>query len=349
MSLLLVASLIGIYVATRVVSVLSQESFLDYVDWLQSKTEVSNAAAGELFQALGTSAPEVAINLYAVYAVTANPAVGIATIIGSAIFQITVVLAVPFFVSDDQRIDPHVVGRSIGFYAVSVIALLIFAYDSVFNAWELLLLVALYAGYAALLLDDTTTTTSSTTDKQPEPSHPWIAALDRPVRRVSEAVDAWIPRPDDTWLGFAVVIGLIGMFSAVTVELAELAAALAGLPAAFIAVTVLAAGSSVPEIASNLAKARKGSLNQVFGNALGSNSFDVLISFGGVSVVAAWLRGGLVIPGESSIFIAASILFASLCSVIAVLWVSRWRASRRAGIGLLAVYVVAISAYYVLL
>jgi Ca2+/Na+ antiporter len=349
MSLVLVASLIGIYIATRFVSVLSQRSFLDYVDWLQAKTKVSNAAAGELFQALGTSAPEVAINLYAVYAVTANPAVGIATIIGSAIFQITVVLAVPFFLSDDQSIDPRVAIRSMGVYAVSVIALLVFAYDSVFYAWELLVLVAMYGVYAAFLLDNTAKQPVSPSDDQAEPSQSLIAGFDRPVRRVSEAVDGLIPRPEENWAGFVMVLALIGVFSAITVELAEIAAVLAGLPAAFIAVTVLAAGSSVPEIASNVAKGRQGSLNQVFGNALGSNSFDVLISFGGVSVVAAWLRDGLIIPAENSIFVAASILFCSLCAVITVLWVSRWRASRRAGVGLIAVYLVAISTYYVMI
>lgn len=346
----LVAALLGIYVATRVVSVLSQQSFLDYVDWFQAKTNVSNATAGELFQAFGTSAPEVSINLYAIYAVTANPAIGIATIIGSAIFQITIVLAVPFLVAEEERLRPRVVLRSVGFYAATVVLLLLFAYDGVFFAWELLTMVAAYTVYAIWLLDNTTKEKQLDTQSPQEVnSDSWLSAMDRPVREASQVLDSFMPRPGKNVLGFVLVLGLIGVFSAITVELAEVAALLAGLPAAFIAVTVLAAGSSVPEIASNIAKARHGSLNQVFGNALGSNSFDILISFGGVSVVAALFRGGLVLPAESKIFTAASILLGSLGAVLIMLWVARWRASRRLAVGLIGVYVLAITTYFVLL
>lgn len=340
---LIIPVILGIYVSVRLVGAISQGSFLSYVDWFQKRFNISNSVAGEALQALGTSAPEIAINVYATYVFLENPAIGIATIIGSAVFQLTLVLAVPFWFGKGTVFDWKPVVRSALFYGFSVLLLVWAAADGVFYAWELGILFFTYLGYLAWLFIN---------DHDPQgdtESHPSTPSLlpdwSRPVQRLSEWIDYCIPSAPSHPVFFLVSLVLIGAFSGVTVELVEQGGSIIGVSSTVLALTVLAAGSSVPELYSNVAKAKEGALNQVIGNALGSNSFDILVSFAGASLIAAYLRGGLVMPPNSNMFGASTILLWALCVVVGVLWMGRWRATRRSAIGLIGVYVAAISSY----
>lgn len=320
--------LVGLYASVRVVGEVAQGSFLDYVDMFQEKLGLSNAVAGELFQSIGTSAPEIAITAYATYVASVNPAVGVSTIIGSALFQITVVIAAPILFSDSmgglQRRD---VVRSAGVYGAAVILLVAAAWDGVFHAWELAGFVVAYAVYAWYLITRPSTLRVQNEDSGREDRpRGWFWWADTPFRYVSKRFDDVLPGPKVSIAGVAVVLFVIAAFCAFTVELAEAAGRLVGLSSAFMALTVLAAGSSVPELASNAQKAREEKLDQVFGNALGSNTFDVLMSFGGVSLIAAWTRGGLAMPDPRGVFVPAVLLLACLGLVVASFWAADWEA-----------------------
>jgi len=341
-----VVIVLGIYVLARIVGVVAENRFLDYVDWWQERTTISNSATGELFQAAGTSSPEIAINAYAVYIASANPVVGLMTIIGSALFQLTVVLAVPFFVAPRSTMTASKVFRSASVYGGAVLLLLLAAYDTVFVWWELLVFVVAYAIYAWYVLrdfEDVAVETVPSTDKER-----WWSWIDRPARRVGEWVNALIPGPEQTRFGFLGVLLVIGGVSAATVELAVLGGDLIGVPSAVMAITVLAAASSIPEISSNMAKARAGNVDQVVGNAIGSNTFDILISFGGVSLVAAWLRRGVSMPAGSAVFEAAGLLLSALVIVITTFWLSDWEVKTWTPYCLLGVYAASIVGYVVI-
>lgn len=320
--------LLGVYAATRIVGVVANGSFLAFVDWFQRQTKVSNAVAGELFQSLGTSAPEIAINAYATYIAMSNPALGVAAIIGSALFQITVVIAVPVLLHDGtSSLDRKAVLRSTSVYFFAVVLLIISAWDGVFLAWELFILVLSYAGYVALLLSTDRVSVGSADDVDEETSTS-LGVLDEPMHQFSHWVDRRIPRPSTSFWGFPLSIAVIAVFVAATVELAETGGEVLGLSSSFMALTVLAAGSSVPELSSNVAKAREDKLDQVVGNALGSNSFDIFVSFGAVSLWAAWSRGGLAMPGTATVFLPAVLLLVCLGLVVGTLWACDWEVRR---------------------
>lgn len=329
----------AIYVVTRIVGEVADGTFLEYVDWAQERFGVSDAVAGELFQALGTSAPEIAVNAYATYAVMSNPAVGVSTIIGSAVFQLTVVIAAPILLSDgEHRLSPAELARGTAVYAVAVLLLLAFAADGVFHTWELAVLVAAYAAYVAILLTraDHTPSFEETDDAVPSG---WFAWFDTPARRLSAYVDDTLPGPASHVIGLPLCLVVIGVLCGVAVELTEAAGIVIGLPGSFMALTVLAAASSIPELSSNASKAREGKFDQVVGNALGSNTFDILMSFGGVSLIAAWQRGGLTMPDPGAVFIPSVLLLFSLGLVVTVFWAARWRTKRWTAWSLLSFYV----------
>ena len=69
------------------------------------------------------------------------------------------------------------------------------------------------------------------------------------------------------------------------VDHAQVVARMAGLSDKFIAITVLAAGTSLPELATSCIAAAKGKGQLALGNVLGSNTFNILLILGGSAVI----------------------------------------------------------------
>jgi Ca2+/Na+ antiporter len=324
--LIVLGAILALYLAVRIAGVVCEGAFLDYVDSFQRRLGVSNSVAGELLQAPGTSAPEIAITAYATYLVAGSDAVGVSTIIGSAAFQITLVIAIPLFVLPlGASVGRDAALRSIAVYTLAVLGLVGAAWDGFFAAWELLVLFAGYGVYAYYLLthEDVVVTDDFQKESVPGEKH-WFHAFDAPFKRVALWIDNLLPRPPFK-AGFLLALGVIGGTCAVAVELATLVGSRLGVGDVFMALTVLAAGSSIPELASNAAKAREGKLGQIIGNAFGSNSFDILVSFAGVSVLAAFLRGGIRVADPSAVSGAALSLLVLLLGVTAVFAAAGWR------------------------
>ena len=334
-------SVIGIYIAVRIVGIVVEGTFMSFVDWFQKKVGVSNGVAGELFQAPGTSAPEIAINTYATYIALENPALGIATIIGSAIFQLTIVIAVPLFsTSKNSNLEAGEVIRSVSVYGVAVLLLLLASLDGVFTAWELGGMTLTYAAYIVYLLrtEDESVSYQEVHESSAPPTGV-ISALDYPVKRLAQKVDSFIPGPNSSISGFFIALAVIGVLCAGLVELAGLVGTGIGLGSTFVAITLLAAGSSVPELTSNVVKAREGKIDQVIGNAVGSNSFDIFVSFAAVSFIASWQSGGLVMPNPSSITIPVVFLMITLLAILGVLWLEKWKPTEKTAWTGVTVYV----------
>ena len=94
-----------------------------------------------------------------------------------------------------------------------------------------------------------------------------------------------VPNADQSSILKLVFLILIGMFFLVIGGrvLVDNAAAVArewGVSESVIGMTILAAGTSLPELATSLVAARKGSLGLAFGNAIGSNIFNIAFVIG---------------------------------------------------------------------
>ena len=74
------------------------------------------------------------------------------------------------------------------------------------------------------------------------------------------------------------------MLQSSTVSL-QVIARMAGLSDKFIAITVLAAGTSLPELATSLVAALKGRAQLALGNILGSNVFNILLILGSSALI----------------------------------------------------------------
>ena len=216
--------------------------------------------------AYGTSAPEFAVSLKA--GLSGQPDIALGHVVGSNTFNVLVILGVsalviPLAVSAQLvRLDvPVMIG-------VSVLTWL-FAADGVVSRWEGLVLFAGVVAYTAMLIRLGRKQQASAAPPGPEEAA-------RPGRR-----RLVVP-------GLLVVAGLallvIGArwFVQGAVDLARLL----GISELLVGLTVVAAGTSLPELATSVVAAIRRERDIAVGNIVGSNIFNILAVLGASAAVS---------------------------------------------------------------
>lgn len=113
-----------------------------------------------------------------------------------------------------------------------------------------------------------------------------------------------------------------------------------GLAEGFVGVTIVAIGTSLPELATTVAAARRRQAALIVGNLLGSNLFNAT-AVGAVAVIFA--PGAVIAPEIAGI---ATVLMLTVTAIVAVLSVVFHRVSRATGIVLIGAYVVTLPLLY---
>lgn len=146
----------------------------------------------------------------------------------------------------------------------------------------------------------------------------------------------------------------ISGISYIMVEAARVSGCLIGIPAPAMGLTVLAAGTSVPDALASISVARDGAGDMAVSNAIGSNVFDILLGLG-----LPWFLGALILKDETregitgAIFIPADpigrviipiiILIAIVVVFVILLILLRWQMSPVLGYSLFFLYFVFIT------
>lgn len=135
----------------------------------------------------------------------------------------------------------------------------------------------------------------------------------------------------------------IGGISYAMVEAARMIGCLIGIPSVVMGLTVLAAGTSVPDALASVAVARMGQADMAVSNAIGSNVFDILLGLG-----FPWFLGALIL-GEpqavtvdplTTVIVPIAILFAILLILVGLLVAVRWQLRPLLGYILFGLYIV---------
>ena len=104
--------------------------------------------------------------------------------------------------------------------------------------------------------------------------------------------------------------GLIGIVlgAKLMVDSAILVARTLGLSELFIGMTIVAVGTSLPELATSMVAAYKGKMEISVGNVIGSNIFNICMVIGLVSIISPFTVDQLILNREFLIMLAFSIL-----------------------------------------
>ncbi|KAG2528833.1 hypothetical protein JM16_002458 [Phytophthora kernoviae] len=124
---------------------------------------------------------------------------------------------------------------------------------------------------------------------------------------------------------FLISIAWIGVLSHYTVVFGTKFGCITGIPSALMGLTIIAAGTSIPDALSSILVARDGHGDMAVSNALGSNVFDILFGLGLPFLLSNLIYSETVPVSGDDLDVSIAILFAVLLLVVAVLISSRWK------------------------
>lgn len=126
------------------------EYFVPSLEMISEKLQLSNDVAGATFMAAGSSAPELFTSLVATFLIVNEGGVG--TIIGSAIFNILVIVgATCCFAGQELSIWWYPLARDCSFYVLAIAQLSIVLIDSEVMWYEGLVMFLTYFGYIVFM------------------------------------------------------------------------------------------------------------------------------------------------------------------------------------------------------
>jgi len=138
----------------------------------------------------------------------------------------------------------------------------------------------------------------------------------------------------ETWyfMTFTMSIMWIGVLSFLMVDFAARAGCILEIPEFLMGLTILAAGTSVPDALSSILVARNGQGNMAVCNVLGSNVFNILLGLGLPWMIASLMADGAPYPtGSASMLEPTIILFGYLIAFVLILLIFKWKLT--AGLG----------------
>lgn len=285
--------------------------FVDGSSGIATKFGIPQLVIGLTIVAMGTSAPEAAVSISAAFSGNADITIG--NIVGSNILNILIILGLSSVIVPIAVASSTIKIETPFMIAITVVMLLL-GLDGVVSLIDGIIFLVLFAAYLAYLF--------------------WMAKKDKNKDSNEETKNISIAK--------AVIFAIIGLVlivlgSNVTVGAATKIAQAVGVSERFIGLTIVALGTSLPELFTSVTAARKGNADIAIGNIVGSNIFNILFVVG---------LSALIIPVsfdpkfifDSIIAIAAGVLLLLCC-----LWTKKLK--RWAGVTMLLGY----AAYFVVI
>lgn len=349
-----VSSLLIIILAVYILSIVTDDFFIVSLDKISTLLKLPANVAGASLMAMGSSAPELAIALLALFKGGGEHSdMGIGTIVGSAVFNILVITGASALVRP-AKITLEVVIRDCMAYLLSIALLLFCFVDGAITMVEAAMFLVFYAGYLILLFRWNKLMPETMTDETPVEE---IAVDQEAKPNIYQRVTHFIARGFGLLMGdaaknylraFAVSIFFIALLSWILVESAIVFAGSLGIPPVIVALTLLAGGTSAPDLISSVVVARQGRGDMAVANAIGSNIFDILVGLGfpwlvammmGVGVVNIEGVGVVIEVGTGDLWVSTMILLGTVVLLFIFLFTERLL-ERWEGAVLICTYVV---------
>ena len=234
------------------------DAFVEGAAGIAEKFGIPQLVIGLTIVAMGTSAPEAAVSITA--ALKGNAAITIGNVVGSNILNVLVILGITSVIVS-VAVARSTVRIEIPYMLVSTLLLLVLGFSGnkiVF--WEGVILWAAFLLYLGYLF--------------------YMAKKNRQVEEETEKKPLWK-------LLLYTVLGLVFVVwgSDVTVNAATAIAKAVGMSERFIGLTIVALGTSLPELFTSVSAALKGKADIAIGNIVGSNIFNILFVVGTTALI----------------------------------------------------------------
>ena len=335
--------LISFYLIAKV----SDDYFVDSIDEISKKLHLSSDVAGATLMAIGSSAPELFISFIAVFKPGEHSDIGMGTIVGSALFNVLAIIGAVAFIRTAKVLWQPLV-RDMLFYSISIGLLLWSFMDGVIDLTEASVFLVMYVVYIYAVMkwrkifpykDNAIFPEREeeiTLQEQKAKKH-FPAIIMLPFDKLLELI---FPKAKHFYAVFFVSIVIIATLSWALVESAIGVSAILGIPELIVALTVVAIGTSVPDLISSIIVAKEGRGDMAISNAVGSNIFDILIGLGLPWIFIILTTKAVNIAVSSGNLITSTvILLGTVFLILITLFIRKWRISKRFGFLLISIYI----------
>jgi cation:H+ antiporter len=252
---------------------------------------LSPLLAGLVIVGLGTSAPELVVSIKA--ALNAQPEIALGNAIGSNIANILLILGISALI---LPLHSHL--RCLKRDGVSLlVATVVFMGLASFNGLSRLDGLMMLLLLAAYLIWAYRTEKADTHTHAAEMHHHNAEVITKEPMPLAKALLVLC-------VGFALLIYGADRFLFGAVGLAQAF----GVPDAIIGLTVVAVGTSLPELAASIVAAMRREADLAVGNVLGSNIFNTLLILGSASVVSPLPFGGRLLHIDQWVMLGATVM-----------------------------------------
>ena len=235
--------------------------FVDGASSIASILKVPTIIVGLTIVAFGTSAPEAAVSITS--SLTGSNAMAVSNVIGSNLFNMLMVIGIAALFGD-LLMEKKVLNRDLPFLVIITIIFVAFVFiGGNITSIEGILLLIILIGYIIYLIHDARKTGAMNLVEKPKFSLPKSILL--------------------------IVVGLAGIIIGgdLVVDSASAIAIAVGMSETLVGLTIVAIGTSLPELVTSLTALRKGENDLVIGNVIGSNIFNILFVLGASSAISA--------------------------------------------------------------
>ncbi|MBK8251292.1 MAG: calcium/sodium antiporter [Polyangiaceae bacterium] len=249
--------------------------------------------------AYGTSAPEVIVGIEA--ARDGHGDVAIGNVVGSNIANIGLILGIAALIKP-ARVDGSLRRREMPVMLLSTALVPLVLMNGKVEPWEAFALLAMAVAYTGWMVRSARSAVQ-------------IAAATADTTTAAEATDAaGAPKPGGRWRSaITALVGLVVLLvgGKLFVAGAVSAARSLGISEKMTGLTIVAVGTSLPELITSIIAARKGHSDLAVGNVLGSNIFNVFLCLG-ASALAGTVAMSLVKGAFDLVVLSIMTLLAAL-------------------------------------
>lgn len=241
--------------------------FVDGASALSKKFGIPSVVIGLTVVAFGTSMPEASVSISA--ALSQSSGISIGNVVGSNLFNLLVVAGASA-VFCPIRVDKSIIKKDMPFSFIITLALLFLSFsvfpsstpDNVISRADGMILLLFFAIFMFYTIRTALSSPSAQEDENKKNMPLWQQLL-------------------------FIAIGLAGIVIGGdrTVEGAKVIASNFGMSDSLIGLTIVAIGTSLPELVTSIVAARKGESDIAIGNVIGSNIFNILLVLGLSSVI----------------------------------------------------------------
>lgn len=258
--------------------------FVDGSAGIAKKLGIPQLVIGLTIVAMGTSAPEAAVSITA--SLKGNAGIAIGNVLGSNILNILIILGISALLST-MAIQKSTLRYEIPYMIfVTVVLIALGMTGEYVTRIEGVILWVLFLLYLAYLF--------------------------RLTKQGTEE-DGTEERPTFNLLIRMIIGGVIVVWgSDITVDSATQIAQMIGLSERFIGLTIVALGTSLPELVTSVVAAKKGNADIAIGNIVGSNIFNVLFVIGTASIIAPVIYDSVFLIDGIIAVLAGALLWVSV-------------------------------------